>query len=321
MEVRTLEHFLRVADLQSLSRAAAVLRVAQPALSRQIKALEEELGVQLLHRHGWGVTPTDAGLVLMERARRVVKEMDAAREAVLVHRSEPSGRVSFGTPTSLGLVLLPGLTVRFRRNVPKARLHLVEGFSASIHDWVSSGRLDLAVLYETKAMGSLLHTPLLEEEMTVVGPAGRFADGTTLAVGEAAGLDLLLPARPHRLRLLVDQAFAEHDRACEPVAEIDALPALIELVRMGEGCTLLPLSCVQGAVAAGQLSAAPVVPAMRRRLVLARPPDRPPTPATAALERELFQFVGDRSAALRWTPLHSDTDVVQAAPEAATTSA
>lgn len=305
MDVRHLDHFLRVADLQSLSRAASVLRVAQPALSRQIKALEEELGVQLLHRHGWGVTPTSAGLVLVEHARRVLKEVEATRAAVLEHDGEPSGRVSFGTPTSLGLVLLPGLTVRFRREAPKARLHLAEGFSASIHDWVSSGRLDLAVLYETKAMGSLVHTPLLEEEMTLVGPAGRFSAGDILDPEAVANLDLLLPARPHRLRLLVDQWFAGRDRICEPVAEIDALPALLELVRRGEGCTLLPGSCVREAVVSGALSVAGVAPAMRRRLVLARPPDRAPRPASAALERVLFDVVEDRAETLGWTPVRA----------------
>ncbi len=301
MDFRQLGNFLHVAELQSLSRAAAVLRVAQPALSRQIKSLEEELGVQLLQRHGWGVTPTPAGRVLMEHARRVLKEVGAARDAVQAYQMEPSGSVTFGTPTSLGSVMLPGLTVQFRRQAPKVRLHLVEGFSASIHEWVLSGRLDLAVLYETKTMGSLTITPLLEESMVLLGPAGRFAAGAELDLAEVAGQDLILPARPHRLRLLVDQAFAEHDLSCEPIVEVDALPALMELVRIGEGCTLLPFSCVSALVAEGRLSAAAVFPSIRRSLVLARPPDRIPTPASEALEREVLAFIRDQAAALRWT--------------------
>ncbi|MBP2312822.1 LysR family transcriptional regulator [Azospirillum soli] len=301
MDFRQLRNFLHVAELQSLSRAAAVLRVAQPALSRQIKALEEELGVQLLQRHGWGVTPTPAGQVLMEHARRVLKEVGAARDAVQAYQMEPSGSVTFGTPTSLGAVMLPGLTVRFRRQAPKVRLHLVEGFSASIHEWVLSGRLDLAVLYETKTMGSLHTTPLLEETMVLLGSAGRFADGAELDVTEVAALDLILPARPHRLRLLVDQVFAERDLTCAPIVEVDALPALIELVRMGEGCTLLPYCCVHALVSEGSLSAAAVFPAIRRSLVLVRPPDRIPTPASEALEREVFAFIEANSAELRWT--------------------
>ncbi|MCW2239907.1 LysR family transcriptional regulator [Azospirillum canadense] len=306
MDFRQLGNFLHVAELQSLSRAASVLRVAQPALSRQIKSLEEELGVQLLQRHGWGVTPTPAGRVLMEHARRVLKEVGAARDAVQAYQMEPSGTVTFGTPTSLGSVMLPGLAARFRRQAPKVRLHLVEGFSASIHEWVLSGRLDLAVLYETKTMGSLATTPLLEESMVLLGPAGRFGPGSEvglaeLDLAEVAGLGLILPARPHRLRLLVDQAFAERDLASEPILEVDALPALIELVRMGEGCTLLPFSCVSALMEEGRLSAAAVVPAIRRSLVLARPPDRIPTPASEALERAVLAFIQAQAATLRWT--------------------
>ncbi len=301
MDLRQLGNFLHAAELQNLSRAATALRVAQPALSRQIKALEEELGVQLLQRRGWGVTPTPAGRVLMEHARRVLKEVGAARDAVLAYQEEPSGNVTFGTPTSLGTVMLPGLAVRFRRAAPKVRLHLVEGFSASIHEWVQSGRLDLAVLYETRTMGSLATVPLLEESMALLGPAGRFAAGTGMDVAEVARLDLLLPARPHRLRLLVDQALAERGLDCAPVVEVDALPALVELVRMGEGCTLLPYSCVHALVRDGGLSAAAVHPAIRRSLVLARPPDRVPTPASQALEREVLAFIRAQAAPLRWT--------------------
>ena len=233
MDFRQLRYFLHVAEMQSLSRAASVLRVAQPALSRQIKGLEDELGVPLLRRHGWGVTPTPAGLVLMDHARIVLMEVGAARDAVLAYQSEPSGTLSFGVPSSLGRVLLPGLVVRFRECAPKVRLHLVDGFSATIHEWLVQGRLDLAVLYDTKTTDGLVSAPLLEEEMVLVGAAGRLTplEGVTLA--EVAGHDLILPGRPHRLRLLVEQAFAEHGLHCEPVIEVDALSALIELVRIG----------------------------------------------------------------------------------------
>src|SRR3954447_4058261 len=99
MDIRQLKYFLRVAEMESLSRAASVLRVAQPALSRQIKSLEEELAVLLLRRHGWGVTPTPAGQVLMIHARQVLKEVEAARDAVLACQAEPTGKLSFGVPT------------------------------------------------------------------------------------------------------------------------------------------------------------------------------------------------------------------------------
>lgn len=313
MDFRQLRYFLHVAEMQSLSRAASVLRVAQPALSRQIKGLEEELGVPLLRRHGWGVTPTPAGQVLMNHARQVLKEVGAARDAVLAYQSEPSGRLSFGVPSSLSRVLLPGLAVRLRKRAPKVHLHLVDGFSATIHEWLVQGRLDLAVLYETKTTDGLVAVPLLDEEMVLVGAAGRFAGRDGMSLSAVAGHDLILPARPHRLRLLMDQAFAEHGLACEPVIEVDALPALVELVRMGEACTLLPLSAVHGLVEAGELSAARVAPPIRRSLVLARPQARVPTPAIEALERELVDFIRTRAGALNWNVRHRTFDIEETA--------
>jgi len=307
MEFRQLRYFLHVGEMQSLSRAASVLRVAQPALSRQIKGLEEELGVALLRRHGWGVTPTPAGQVLMNHARQVLKEMDAARDAVQAYQSEPSGTLSFGVPSSLSRVLLPGLAVRFRRRAPKVRLHLVDGFSATIHEWLVQGRLDLAVLYESKGTDGLIAVPLLDEEMVLVGPAGGLAGQEAVSLDVVAAHHLVLPARPHRLRLLVDHALAEHGLTCRPVVEVDALPALIELVRMGEACTLLPLSAVQHLVQAGELSAATVTPAIRRSLVLARPQARVPTPAIEALERELLDYIRAVAGPLNWDVGHGTT--------------
>ncbi|WP_431859139.1 LysR family transcriptional regulator [Azospirillum sp.] len=300
MDFRQLRYFLHVAEMQSLSRAASVLRVAQPALSRQIKALEDELGVPLLRRHGWGVTPTPAGQVLMDHARIVLKEVGAARDAVLAYQSEPSGTLSFGVPSSLGRVLLPGLAVRFRQRAPRVRLHLVDGFSATIHEWLVQGRLDLAVLYDSKTTDGLVSAPLLEEEMVLIGSGGRLAalDGVTLA--EVAAHDLILPGRPHRLRLLVEQAFAEEGLACEPVIEVDALSALIELVRVGEACTLLPRSAVHGLLESGELSAAAVTPPIRRSLVLARPQGRVSTPASEALERVVVEFIHTLAGPLGW---------------------
>lgn len=303
MDLQQLTYFLHTAEAQSLSRAAAVLRVAQPTLSRQIRALEEDLGVQLLSRHGWGVLPTATGRVLMEHVRRVLKEVDLARDAVLAYQSEPSGRISFGVPTSIGLVLLPRLARRFRRSFPKVTLHLVEGFSASIHGWTLTGQLDLAVLYETKAaMGGLVLSPLLDEEMVVVGAAGRFSPRQTLGLAKVQALDLIVPARPHRLRMLVDDVYARHGLRFEPTLEVDALPAIMELVRVGEGFTLLPYSSVHHLVLAGSLSFAKVKPAIRRTLVLARPHGRLPTPATEALERQLKELVAAEAEPLRWRP-------------------
>lgn len=306
MDLQQLTYFLHTAEAQSFSRAAAMLRVAQPTLSRQIKALEEDLGVQLLSRHGWGVLPTATGRVFMEHVRRVLREVELARDAVLAYQSEPSGRLSLGVPTSIGLVLLPRLASSFRRSFPKVTLHLVEGFSASIHAWVLTGQLDLAILYDTKAaMSGLVLSPLLEEEMVMVGAAGRFPPRRTLDQARLQTLDVIVPSRPHRLRVLVDDAYAQHGLRFEPALEVDALPAIMELVRADEGVALLPYSCVHAAVRTGSFSFARLAPAIRRTLVLARPHGRLLTPAMEALEQRLRHLIAGEAQSLRWRPIGS----------------
>lgn len=306
MDLRQLSNFVQIAELQSLSRAAAMLGIAQPALSRQVKALEEELGVSLLTRHGWGVTPTLAGRTLADHARRVLHEAQAARDAVQALQAEPSGSVSLGVPTSLAHVLLPALAIRFRRIYPKLRLHLVEGFSASIHEWVLNGRLDVAVLYEQREMTSLISTPLLNEEMVLVGEAGRFHPDRHMPVPQLATLPLILPSRPHRLRLLLDDLRLAWNAPADVVMEVDALSILMELVRRGEGVTVLPYSCVAEEISAGRLSYTELEAAeLTRTLLMVRPAQRTPTPGSEAVEREVRQFITEQAADLRWKPLFS----------------
>lgn len=303
MDLKQLSNLIHVVELQSFSKAAAFLRIAQPALSRQVKALEDELGVLLLERHGWGVTATAEGLILVEHARKLLRGLQEAREAVLALQAEPQGEVTLGVPTSVGAALVPELIQQFRRAFPKVSLRLVEAFSASVHEWLLAGRLDLAILYETRETSAIGAKPLLTEAMVVIGDAARFRPDQALGLDDVARLPLILPGRPHRLRLLVDQAMAEARLDSRPEIEVDALTVIKELCRRGEGVTILPYSAVQAEVAAGLLSTARLHPGISRTLVVGERPDRRGTPAMAALEAELRRMVAEQAERMRWTAL------------------
>jgi LysR family nitrogen assimilation transcriptional regulator len=101
MTLQQLANFVRIVELQSFSKTAAVIRIAQPALSRQVRNLEIELASPLLVRHGWGVTPTAAGELLLERARRLLAEAEGARDALLALSAEPSGRGCSSGPSTI----------------------------------------------------------------------------------------------------------------------------------------------------------------------------------------------------------------------------
>lgn len=306
MDLKQLSNLIHVVELQSFSKAAAFLRIAQPALSRQVKALEDDLGVNLLERHGWGVTATAEGLILVDHARKLLRGLQEAREAVLALQAEPQGEVTLGVPTSMGAALVPELVQRFRRAYPKVQLRLVEAFSASVHEWLLAGRLDLAILYETRETAAIGAKPLLTEAMVVVGAPGRFAVNETLTLAEVAQMPLILPGRPHRLRLLVDQTMAEARLTPRPDIEIDALTVIKELCHSGGDLAILPFCAVRNEVAAGLLSAAAIVsPSIVRTLVVGTRSDRRGTPAMAALDAELRRLVSTHAEEMRWTPLPS----------------
>ena len=121
MELRQLRYFVAIVDHGSLSRAALVLHVAQPALTQQLRQLEEELGAQLLHRSAHGVLSTDAGKVFYEHAQAILKQVADARSAVTQSTTRPSGSVTLSLPRSIsGALALPLLTAA-RATYPKSR--------------------------------------------------------------------------------------------------------------------------------------------------------------------------------------------------------
>jgi LysR family nitrogen assimilation transcriptional regulator len=307
MTLVQLANFVRMAELQSLSKAAAVIRIAQPALSRQLRHLEIELGAPLVIRHAWGVSLTAAGEALLARARRVLLEAEGARDAVQALADDPAGRVALGVPTSLATILLPELSAALRDKYPRLRPHFVDGFSAVLHARTLAGDLDLAALYDDRAIGPLATSPLLSEDLALVGPMPPQPPGATAAEMLAKG-PLILPARPNRLRLIVDEALSQCDTDPPPFIEVDSLPAIIRMVRRGAGFTVLPYSTVVEEVTRRELSIQRLeAPQFARTLLLVRPVDRQPTPAVAAVEQEIRSLVRQLADKVRWAPLPGGT--------------
>lgn len=297
MTLIQLANFVRIAELQSLSKAAAVIRVAQPALSRQLRDMEAEFGAELVVRHHWGVSLTPAGEVLLERARRILTETEAARDAVQALSDEPAGPLRLGVPTSLAAAVLPELALVLQDRYPKVRPRLVEGFSAVLHAQMISGQLDMAVLYEDRALRPLSTSPLLREGIVMVTP--------TTAAGSDGPIPptLIVPSHPNRLRLIVDAVLAEQGET-PPFLEVDSLSAIIAMVSRGAGRTFLPYSSVVAEVVRGEVMVRSIGRSqVTRTLHLAHPIGRHPTAAIAVVERELKELVARLATTLRWQDL------------------
>lgn len=305
MEIKQLKYFLAVTELGTFSKAAVVLSVAQPVLSRQIRSLEEELGIELLYRNGRGIVITEAGKLLIDRARLILGEASAIATDIDSMRTSPSGKLILGLPPTAGAILSVPLIERFRETYPRVKLKVQEGYSGHVLEWLSTGRIDVAVLYDAPKTSTLLTQPLIEEELLLIGPANtpaalREKPIQGVMLGE---LPLILPSHPHGLRVLVETLLGRIKVIPEVECEIDSLSATLDLVERGVGYGILPYASVIKQVRAGSLVVMQIVePRMSRQLVLATSTQLPTTNATRSLARTVKELVRDLVAEGTWIP-------------------
>jgi LysR family nitrogen assimilation transcriptional regulator len=186
VNLRQLEYFVAVAELGSFSKAAVMLNIAQPALSRQVRLLETDLRVALLMRTGRGVVLTEAGKRLFEHSIGILQLVSRTREDIEASRDEPAGRIVVGLPPSMGRLLTLPLVEGFRRSLPKARLAIVEGLSAHLAEWISTGRVDIGLLHNPEPQPALEVTPVLEEPLGLVSPAEKRTGKKVSRLGQSA---------------------------------------------------------------------------------------------------------------------------------------
>ena len=292
MELRSLRYFIEIVERGSMKRAAETLYVAQPALSQQIAKLEGELGVRLLDRSVRGVTPTEAGRELLQRAKLILEQVEDAAVAVREGDSVPRGRVVLGLPASISAVLSVPLIVRMQDELPEVSLRVVEGTSGYVLDWLRAGQLDLSILHGVQRDGEIDAEPLFDEELFLISNEGR---RRSVRFKELADMPLVLPGRHHGLRELLDRTAAEHDLQLEPKVEIDAFTQMKALTRLGVGPTVLSRAAVAEDVAQGELFALRITqPRVRRRMYLARTRGRPSSNAVEATTSLLREAIAER---------------------------
>jgi len=301
MNLKQLEYFVQVAELGSFSKAAVVLDIAQPALSRQVRSLETELHQQLFLRNGRGVTLTDAGKRLFDHSVAVLQLMAHAREDLGASRDEPVGRVTIGLPPSMGRQLTLPLIDRFKKQLPAARLAIVEGLSTHIVEWVTTGRIDIGLVYNPEAQPGLEITPLLQEQLGLVSHApkgkGKRAALPPLPMKELSRYPLIVPERIHAMRRLLDTQAALAGIKLDIAWEVSSVPSIIDLVCAGYGYAVLTASGVAASARAGELVTRRLVdPTPVSVLCLAISAHRRPTPLTQHTMRLLTALVRELPA-------------------------
>ncbi len=287
MDVVQLKTLIHVAELGSLSKAADRLHIAQPALSRQIRMLEKELGTYLFERHGRGMEITDAGREVLSHATRIMEEMESIRSSVVGGKTSFRGAVVIGTtPTVAEIVTVP-LVRKIKEAHPNLAVRFSSAYSGYLLDWVQRGELELAISYDPQPLHTLRIVPVMMENLLLVGPAStNLRLDTPVSFASLAEQQLVLPSARHSLRGILDDCARELGIKLKTSVEADSFGAMIDLVRNGFGLTALPLASIYAQIEAGVLSAAPLVdPIPMRKLVEVFPADRRVSPAA--------KFVGE----------------------------
>lgn len=283
MDLTRLRYFVAVVESGSFSRAAAALHLSQPALSRQVLLLEEEVGQRLLVRNGRGASANEAGLALMAHARGIFELAEKARADMRERQASPRGQVTVGLPPRVAQVLTADLVERFRAQYPDATVTIVESLSMRLREWLVAGTLDMAILFDPPPSPQLAEETMGREPLRLFGPQPL---PKRVRLADVAALPLVMPSGPNALRQLLESHSRPRGLALNIVAEVDSVSTVLSLVARGVAHTVLPASA-RGLWTYGQpLYDAPIVaPAMRNRVVLAIPKARPATrPARLAAE-------------------------------------
>jgi DNA-binding transcriptional LysR family regulator len=286
MDTRQLAAFCAVVERSSFSQAAEKLGVTQPAVSLQVRALEERLGQTLLDRSGRRVEPTEAGLRLYRNAQRMLALEEQLYEEVASESGDLQGTLAIGASTGPGAHLVPLLLCEFQRDHPELHVALSIWDTQMVSEKVAQRELELGVVGALRRNRSLEFEPLVRDEIVLaVPPAHREAGGavsvedlreeTVIAMQEGAGVRQVVDEELRRAGLRV--------RELGPKLELGLQESVKSAVAAGFGVTFISRTAIEGELAAGTLAMARVEglePA--RQIYVVRAKGRPPTRAAAA---------------------------------------
>ncbi|ROR66927.1 LysR family transcriptional regulator [Agrococcus jenensis] len=299
MKIEQLRSFEAVARIGSFTRAAEELFLAQPSLSRQIAALEDEAGTPLLHRAPAGVTLTPAGEVLLPIARRMLADASAAREQLDELAGLRRGSVRLGAPPTLCVSLVADVLAAYRAAHPDIELHITEGGSRSLVQAMDEGALDLALVV-TRGAGAMAPgtelVPLLSEELVVISSAARGSAGEGLlparrgvTLAQLATMPQVAFNRSYDLRVATDAAFASAGLTPTIAVEGAEMDAVLRFVERGIGVAVVPAMVVIDRP--GLRSMRLLRPQLSRTVNLARRTGVGPSAAAAAMQDVIFEMV------------------------------
>lgn len=295
---------MTIAQFESFSKAAAQLSVSQSLLSKYVTELENELGLRLLHRTGRGALLTPEGERLVEHGRRIDVLLHEAEEDVRAMRDVPSGTVIIGISAAVGPTLTVPIVAQVRKRYPAIHLQLREGISADVQEWLNTGRLDLAVVFDRADAGSIPRDEfLVEEELLLVSPVNSVSLAVEVAGPTLQQFPFVLSRSGGKLRSVISAYTQKLGFELETVAEIDSVSALLGAVESGLAHTILPFGAIRPALEEGRVKAARLIdPGLTRSLYLVQSTERVPTRAAKMVAHIVREQAAALDAMNAWRP-------------------
>lgn len=302
MDLKQLRALVTVAETGNVTKASALLNIVQPAVSRQLRLLEEDMGTLLFDRGRHGMELTENGKTMVEYARRILNEVARAKAEIRPSEGPISGIVTIGLLASTADLLSSALVTTVAQAYPGIRLRISVGYAGHLMEWLEQGEVDVALLYDQKQTPALQVKALLEEPLWVVAPASaRLRRNKALELAQVVKHPFVLPSAPHGLRALMEQAATLMGLEFILCAETNDLNVQKALVIDGHGWTILPAVAVAHDVARGVLSAAPLAePALLRKVVLAAPTSRQATPPVRCVVAALLECMKTAVQENKW---------------------
>jgi LysR family nitrogen assimilation transcriptional regulator len=334
MELRQLRYFVAIVDHGALSRAAQVLHIAQPALTQQLRQLEDELGAQLLHRSAQGVLCTDAGKIFYQHAQAILKQVIDAKSAVTQSTDRPSGTVAIGVPQSISGALALPLLLAAQQRYPEIELQLTEELTGNLIEQLKAGRINLAVLFDDGQLNMFASTPMVEEQMMFVlrtdsqliqtganqagSPAGNqmsnlashqagnlarkpgIDPGQAVTLAQAVACTLILPGIQHGVRPGIESTARAHGLSLGHVIEINSVAILKSAILADMGATIIPVAPLLDEIERGHMLALALAPGIARTVALCASKTIPLTNAASAVARLVLEVTDELCSSGRW---------------------
>jgi LysR family hydrogen peroxide-inducible transcriptional activator len=292
MEMRHLDALVAIADEGSFTAAADSLATVQSNISEHVRQLESELDAQLLVRSRRGATLTECGQVVVDRARRIKRELDALRGDLSTIQGLETGEASFGIVGTASRWVVPEVVARLRLRAPGIRLRVNEGASERLVGEVLSGELAQALVTVPVPDRRITAEVLFEEALVGVVPAGTELPPEPVPLAAIAALGLVLPPAPNPLRAEVETAAGEQSIGMHVTVEVEGIRLIADLVASGAGAAVLPETAVPVELAAVRVVTLAAMPPRKLALVNAR--DAQLSLADSAVRETVLDVVAER---------------------------